>query len=98
MLRLLKYTSDSAAAHELDLSMCGELASDIEFIPLIIGLGFRKLSMHPASLLSARRLIRSLNYSDCQVLAKKALDMTSCRDIEDLLEKFNAETRDKQQG
>lgn len=98
MLRLLKYTSDSAAAHELDLSMCGELASDIEFIPLIIGLGFRKLSMHPASLLSARRLIRSLNYSDCQVLAKKALDMTSCRDIEELVEKFNAEIRDNQQG
>lgn len=98
MLRLLKLTADAAHRSGIGLSMCGEMAGNPALIALVIGLGYRQLSMNPASLLSARKLIRSMNFSSAEALAKQALDMTSCRDIEDLLEKFNAETRDKQQG
>lgn len=98
LLRLLRITGDNARRNNIGLSMCGEMAGNLSLIPLVIGLGYRQLSMAPASLLSARKLIRSMNYSDCKVLAKKALDMTSCRAMEALLEKFNAETGDNQQG
>ena len=96
ILRLLKLTSENAHRNGIGLSMCGEMAGNLSLIPLVIGLGYRQLSMSPACLLGARKLIRSMNYSDCKVLAKKALDMTSCRAMESLLEKFNAEIRDNQ--
>ncbi len=93
MLRLLKYTSDNAALNGIEASVCGECAGDVKMIPLLIGLGFTTLSMSPSSLLEARTLIRSLDYSILKALATKALNMTSLREIEKLAEDFHAETR-----
>lgn len=96
MLRLLSLVRENAEKAGIGLSMCGEMAGNPDLIPLVIGLGYRRLSMNPASLLAARRLIRGMEYRRAQELAKQALDMTSCRDVEAILEKFNAETRDNQ--
>ena len=98
MLRLLDLTRRNADAAAIDLAICGEMAGNPDLIPLVVGLGYRRLSMNPASLLPARRLIRGMECRKAEELAKKALDMTSCRDVEALLEKFNAETRDNEQG
>lgn len=91
MLRLLDMTARNAASAGIGLAMCGEMAGDPLALPLVLGLGYRTLSMNPASLLEARHLIRHINMADCQALAKKALDMQSCRDMERLLEGFHAE-------
>ena len=94
LLRLLRLTAENAHKEGIGLSICGEMAGNPLYIPLVIGLGYDTLSMNPASLLNARKLIRSINYSDCLTLAKEAGNMTSCRDIEKLLEKFHAEIGD----
>lgn len=94
LLRLLRLTAENAHKEGIGLSICGEMAGNPFYIPLVIGLGYDTLSMNPASLLNARKLIRSINYSDCLTLAKEAGNMTSCRDIEKLLEKFHAEIGD----
>lgn len=91
LLRLLRLTAENAKKEDIGLAICGEMAGNPLYIPLVIGLGYNTLSMNPASLLNARKIIRSINYSDCLSLAKEALNMTSCRDIEKLLEKFHAE-------
>lgn len=91
ILRLLKRTVEVANKEGIEVAMCGEMAGDLLALPMLIGLGFDTLSMNASSLLEARKVIRSVSYSDCVLLAKKALNMTSCSDIRHLAEKFDAE-------
>ena len=58
------------------VSVCGEMASDPSFIPLLVGLGVQELSMSPVSLGMARRVIRRLKMYEAESLAEKALKCT----------------------
>ncbi len=58
------------------VSVCGEMASDPRFIPLLVGLGVQELSMSPVSLGMARRVIRRLKMYEAESLAEKALKCT----------------------
>ncbi|HID44279.1 MAG TPA: phosphoenolpyruvate--protein phosphotransferase [Chromatiaceae bacterium] len=48
------------------VAMCGEMAGTPKYIPLLLGMGLKSLSMHPASLPEAKQLIRSLNISQLE--------------------------------
>ena len=61
--------------------MCGEAAGDLSFIPLLIGLGLDEFSMNANKILGARRLIRELNFKDCQQLANEVLKLSSTEEI-----------------
>jgi phosphotransferase system enzyme I (PtsI) len=41
--------------------MCGEMAGDPRYIPLLLGMGLRSFSMQPNSLLDAKRIARELD-------------------------------------
>ncbi len=58
VLRLIQHTIRAAASARIPVSMCGEMAGDVRYIPLLLGLGLRELSMQPGCLLSVKRLIR----------------------------------------
>ena len=62
ILLLIKGIIDATDRSGTPLAMCGEMAGDPSYIPLLIGLGLNELSMHPASLLEAKQLIQQLDY------------------------------------
>ncbi len=62
VLQLLRQVIEAGKAAGVPVSMCGEMAGDLRFIPLLIGLGLDRLSMQPAALLDARQLVRELDY------------------------------------
>ena len=62
ILLLIKGIIDAADRSGTQLGMCGEMAGDPNYIPLLIGMGLIELSMHPASLLEAKQLIQQLDY------------------------------------
>ena len=68
VLTLLKTIIASASKEGVDCSVCGEIAGDPKYIPILIGLGYRHLSMGPSSLLRAKKLIKQLNVKDCEQL------------------------------
>jgi phosphotransferase system enzyme I (PtsI)/phosphotransferase system enzyme I (PtsP) len=57
----------------LQTTVCGEMAADPLGVALLVGLGFRKLSMNAFSLPRIRDLIRSLSAAETQHLARQAL-------------------------
>ena len=61
--------------------MCGEAAGDPSFIPLLVGLGLDEFSMNANKILQARKLIRELNFKDCQKLADEVLKLNSSEEI-----------------
>jgi phosphotransferase system enzyme I (PtsI) len=75
------------------VSICGEIASDPLWIPLLIGLGIRELSIAPNSICTTKNRIRGLNLDECKKLAARVLETQYEREVRILLESFDEETR-----
>ena len=73
VLKLIKMVTTAAKKHNIPVGICGEMASDIKAIPLLIGLGVNALSMSASHILKARKCIRESSVSDLSKLADKAL-------------------------
>ncbi|GHU47641.1 hypothetical protein FACS1894218_2490 [Bacilli bacterium] len=68
--------------------MCGEMASDISSIPLLLGLGIDSFSVSASAILKTRKIINSLTFTECQVLVNKALNLESTNEVNDLTKQF----------
>lgn len=75
ILRLVKMVIDAAHAEGKWAGMCGEMAGDETAIPLLLGLGLDEFSMSATSILKARSLIKKLNKSDMEQLAREVINM-----------------------
>lgn len=91
VLRLIQMTIAAAAKYDKPVSVCGEMAGDIKLTRLLVGMGMRQLSMHPAHILSVKSQILQ---SEENVLAKQARKILSLNDLEKidpLIKKLNGE-------
>jgi len=77
VLRLVRMVVKAARRKNIPVSCCGEAAGDIEFAPLLLGLGVRTLSITSSSIPLVKRLIRSVTMKQCERLAKKAITFDS---------------------
>lgn len=77
VLSLIRMVVKSARRKKIPVSCCGEAASDLEYVPLLLGLGVRTLSVNAASLPVVKRLIRSVSMAQCERIAKKAITFDS---------------------
>ena len=59
VLRLLRDVIRLADARGTPVAVCGELAGDARFAPLLLALGLRQFSLHPTTLLEVRRTLRN---------------------------------------
>lgn len=81
IVRLIKTTVDAAHARNVWVSVCGEMAGDPVYVPLLIGLGVDELSAAPPLLAEIKYLIRRLKLSEARELAGFALSCESAGDI-----------------
>ena len=63
-----------ARRHNIPVSVCGQIAGDPRFTPLLVGLGVNELSMPPAMLNPVRRVIRKLQMADAELAAQEVLE------------------------
>jgi len=84
-LQLLKRLVDAADYAGKPLSICGEIASDPQLLPLLIGLGFQHLSVDIHSLPRLEEIASRLNLDTCRQLAARCLNAGSARDVRALL-------------
>lgn len=85
ILNLVKMAIDGAHAHGKWCGMCGEMAGELQAIPILLGLGLDEFSMSASSILPARKLVRSLNYKDMQELALQAIELATQEEVLELL-------------
>jgi phosphotransferase system enzyme I (PtsI) len=57
VLYLIKKVADAGVKLKKEISICGEMAGDPPYIPLLLALGLRNLSMHPGAIPRAKNLI-----------------------------------------
>lgn len=58
VLRLIRHTIKAGEDVGIPVSMCGEMAGDVNYTRPFIGMGLREFSMDPSSLLEVKRQIR----------------------------------------
>jgi phosphotransferase system enzyme I (PtsI) len=81
IVRLLKATVEAAHRHNIWVSVCGEMASDPVFAPLLLGLGVDELSAAPPLVAPVKFMIRRLKLAEAKELAEFALQCESAADI-----------------
>jgi len=69
VLRLLQRVSDAARQANITLAMCGEMAGDPLYAAILLGMGFRNLSMNVASIPWVKKVVRSVRMQDAVELS-----------------------------
>lgn len=89
VIGFLKRIHDEIELVKKPLSICGELASDVHYLPLLIGLGYDTLSLNTRSSFIVRKKIASLSVEKCKMLVDVILSCDTASEAENLLTAFN---------
>lgn len=81
VVRILKQIADRCRAADTPASICGEIAGDHYFSMLLVGLGFRELSMAPVFLPRVKLMVRNFSIDEAEALAAECLALQSAQDI-----------------
>ena len=97
ILRMMKSVIREAAAARIDISLCGEMASDPRYAPLLIGLGLRRLSMSPRLVPMVKTRIRELVVGELEGMVDRCLTFRTAGEVEHCLEEFLAVPASRQE-
>jgi multiphosphoryl transfer protein len=81
LLRLIAVTVEGAARHRKWVGVCGALASDVEAVPVLVGLGVSELSVSPGMVPEVKARVRNLDFADCRREAQAMLELTSAAEV-----------------
>jgi phosphotransferase system enzyme I (PtsI) len=70
------------------VSLCGEMAGDTLAIPLLVGLGLNSLSLSPATIPYAKRIISKFSFEKAKELSNDCLNSSSETEIQHKIEHF----------
>jgi phosphotransferase system enzyme I (PtsI) len=90
VLRLIQFAVEAALRARIGVSLCGEMAGDPRFTPLLLGLGIRDLSMAPSAIGRVKQRIRALDMVAATRRARAIMDQLDDARIASLLDDFNA--------
>ena len=81
VLRLIQMIITAGAKAKKPVSMCGEMAGEKEYTQLLLGLGLREFSVHPASLLEVKKVINNSHIGKLEKLTKAVLKAASGMEV-----------------
>jgi phosphotransferase system enzyme I (PtsI) len=85
---VLRAIKDVVNKAKRPVGVCGEMASEPLAIPLLIGLGIRKLSVNPPRVLATKMLISKIDKSEASELAEMSLDMKTADQVKQLIKEY----------
>jgi len=85
VVRLLKGIVEAGKRANLEVSVCGEMASDPRAAILLLGLGYRVLSISPPRLPLVRWLIRQLDAGIAESVAAEAVEASTTGQVVSVL-------------
>ncbi len=90
VLRAIYKVCTIASSASIDISLCGEFASDINALAILVGMGVSKVSVNGAhSLLLIKEKLLSLHYSKTKHLVKDILKAQSLEEVNVLVEQYD---------
>ncbi|WP_438864732.1 phosphoenolpyruvate--protein phosphotransferase [Neptunicella sp.] len=85
VLRALKFIIDQANQLNKPVTLCGEMAGEPGGALLLLGMGYRNLSMNRHNLLKVKWVIRSIGTSEAEALLEEVLNMSTPQEVREAL-------------
>jgi phosphotransferase system enzyme I (PtsI) len=87
ILRMIKRTCDVGREKGIKTYMCGEMAGEPLFAPLLLGLGVDELSMNPQAIPMVKNAIRSINTEALRDFMDAVMRLTTADEVQVLVER-----------
>lgn len=84
VLRLIAKVAEAGRACGKSVSVCGALGSDVDALPILIGLGILEVSATASMIPRIKRTVRSLDAAECRELAARSLEQETAAAVRDL--------------
>lgn len=91
VLRLVKNVIDVGQKHDVEVSLCGEMASDPLAIPLLAGFGLRHFSVSPPYINRTKYMLKDLKEDQLKAIVEQVMAFSSQEDIRDYLKDLQKE-------
>jgi phosphotransferase system enzyme I (PtsI) len=91
ILRILRHIAKAGKDNNTPLSICGEIAGEPKYTMLLLGLGFRTLSMSSAYMFQVKKVIRSVRIKECEKLVEKLLSFEKTSEADNYLNSITKE-------
>ncbi|MFL6657447.1 MAG: phosphoenolpyruvate--protein phosphotransferase [Massilia sp.] len=90
VLQLIAMTIMAGKKAGIDVAVCGEMAGDIKLTRLLLGMGLREFSMHPAQLLAVKQEILNCDVAPLTIQTRKILRSVEPHAIADAVAQLQA--------
>jgi phosphotransferase system enzyme I (PtsI) len=90
VLSLIAMTIDAGHKAGIDVAVCGEMAGDIKLTRLLLGMGLREFSMHPAQLLAVKQEILASDLKTLTSRTRRILRTMEPADIAEAVEQLQS--------
>jgi len=92
VLKLIKMSAEAAHDAGIEVGLCGEMASEIIYTILLLGLGLDHLSVAPPAIVpELKKIIRGVRYEDARAIADRVLACDEMDRAMSVLMQFNRE-------
>ena len=81
VLHCLNHIMKVAKSLNKPLRICGEISSNPFYAVLLLGMGFKQMSMNPLSIPLIRRVLREIPLEDSRQIAQKALTFITAAEV-----------------
>ena len=89
VLNLIKTVIDAGIKNNIPVALCGEMAGDINYTKLLLGLGLKSFSMHPSAIPEIKNIIINSNLPDLKIAVKKIIDNDDTNEKIQLVQRLN---------
>jgi len=89
VIKLIKYIIVQCNQYNVDVSLCGEMAADINLTKLLLGLGLRKFSVNTSSVLNIKQIILNTNIEKMKPVINKILRTEDLSKLSLLVDQLN---------
>lgn len=88
VLRAIYHVKKAADKYNKKISVCGEMAGDLKAIVALLSLGIKDLSMVESSILSAKSLVRGLEYKTLENIRENILSCETEEQVKNILKEY----------
>ena len=88
VLRLIKQAVDAGHEAGIPVAVCGEMAGEPLYVPILLGLNIDSFSMNPVALPRVKNLIRRSSKKECCRFVNKVLRMRTAAEIQQAVRKM----------
>ncbi len=81
VLRMIRQVVEAGHRSGIEVAMCGEMAGEATYMPVLLGLELDELSMNPLSVPQAKRIIRMFTMEKAREMVNDLLRLTTSDEI-----------------